>query len=639
VELQGSTCDAVKSGTIDRVITQVACPCEYQEGTPCPGSAPGGRCEDATWTCSDEWEDECTVPPDADCNDNCAPKTQHDTTFANPNVQLAVDNSGSMGNGRFTYNGRTRNKHWTAKAVVGDVADWSYRGAGCDRSAQTCDRVKMGIHYWASGRNAVESAQEDFTKGDVHSLFDTYRPGGGTDFRQAARLLRDEPALMDASSPNFGLIVTDGAPNPRSSVRGAADILCTLRERSSAPVGTNVLGFGSGNDEAVNSFIAAAGGTGSCCEGNGCDPTDVSQKIDPCDFKGGEPGRPDRSLEGMADSIAYNDNSQFDGGPVTCTGNIPATDANALKSELINLFGNLQCSFPLELLPGDSSAPDNPEGTFVDIHLSSVTGVVSVPHVDNDAAQTQFSNRMNAKLGDGVDRSNEGWRFGNQGRTYVELTDGLCDLIANEEIPQVDTQVCDTCERTGESCVVPCDGSESYCDSEGNKVGRCREGVYKCIDYEDVCVQRRSAMPEICNGLDDSCDGKTDNLSENDDKWTANKWDLQDNYGGNYAGWSCYNRNVCYCPSGQPDTAGGLASDVDEYKSMLANQEATGECRCGEGLDYTPDGRPYVNTYEPELDDEINVGCSNSGGGQPSPWSGILLGIGSVALLLRRKRS
>ncbi len=68
-----------------------------------------------------------------------------------------------------------------------------------------------------------------------------------------------------------------------------------------------------------------------------------------------------------------------------------------------------------------------------------------------------------------------------------------------------------------------CDGLDNDCDGstdEGNPgggapcgdtdVGACEFGVETCVDGAIVCVGARGPTPETCNGLDDDCDGSTD---------------------------------------------------------------------------------------------------------------------------------
>ncbi len=66
-----------------------------------------------------------------------------------------------------------------------------------------------------------------------------------------------------------------------------------------------------------------------------------------------------------------------------------------------------------------------------------------------------------------------------------------------------------------------CDGEDDDCDGRvdegvptmgacGNGAGECREGVRTCVSGTYQCLGGRGPATELCNGLDDDCDGGTD---------------------------------------------------------------------------------------------------------------------------------
>ena len=62
-----------------------------------------------------------------------------------------------------------------------------------------------------------------------------------------------------------------------------------------------------------------------------------------------------------------------------------------------------------------------------------------------------------------------------------------------------------------------CDGQIDEADTNGNgdwcdtrKPGACRAGRIKCVSGDTVCLPQKTATHEVCNRIDDDCDGLVD---------------------------------------------------------------------------------------------------------------------------------
>jgi hypothetical protein len=121
-----------------------------------------------------------------------------------------------------------------------------------------------------------------------------------------------------------------------------------------------------------------------------------------------------------------------------------------------------------------------------------------------------------------------------------------------------------------------CDGLDNDCDGitdEGNPggggscstglLGVCADGTYQCQGGALVCIQNTQPSPEVCDGLDNDCDGATD----------------EGNPGG---GGACSTGLLGVCADGTYQCQGGSLICVQ-------NQYPSAEI-CGDGLDNDCDG-------------------------------------------------
>ncbi|MCB9539606.1 MAG: hypothetical protein H6704_25625 [Myxococcales bacterium] len=89
---------------------------------------------------------------------------------------------------------------------------------------------------------------------------------------------------------------------------------------------------------------------------------------------------------------------------------------------------------------------------------------------------------------------------------------GLVQCLDGEEVC---TALVDPTDETCDGADEDCDGAvdedvadQGPCDTGG--AGACTDGVLRCVDGAFACVGPEEPSDEVCNGLDDDCDGQTD---------------------------------------------------------------------------------------------------------------------------------
>jgi hypothetical protein len=328
----------------------------------------------------------------------------------------------------------------------------------------------------------------------------------------------------------------------------------------------------------------------------------------------------------------------------TCSGSKEASSPSALKDELLAITGSAACTFQLDV-PTDYPTPgalDDPEATDVTM-FHDVYGDIRIPYFD-PSSSTSGSSLDDTLRSSGVPSSeadkfdDDGFFFTNGDRNFVQLTEDLCGDIKSDKVERVETQLACPCENGGEPCEI-----------SGNS-GRCAQGVISCDTGSEQCLSLYRAMPEICNGLDDDCDGTIDDLHENETEWSDSQWELPEDH----KALSCFNRDVCSCPGGVTDSFGSASVNLlegstqsDEFEAFLDTW--TGACRCGSGLDadettggYTPAPSGADDTAQPNPYPSSSDGAACSVTAQPMPDAGdgvtlFLLAIAIVGVRVRRR--
>ncbi|MEM1349601.1 MAG: vWA domain-containing protein, partial [Myxococcota bacterium] len=554
----------------------------------------------------------CGAPPPVMCmnyvfDTMCAPELVVDTSIDPPDVLLMLDRSSSMRYKMVSVDclSEPSCKWNVAKEVIKDLITATQASGPCTAMDDSgCDEIKLGFGFFETLAQEIFPPAED-SGAMIESWLDDVAnipaaTNAKTNTGDAAELIHDSAELAVDTSVGIGLIITDGDPSGIAAASKARDELCAARDRGVGPVSTYVVGFGADADARMNSYMAAAGGTGACCEAaSGClyDPSTLTltagTPVDPCVG--------DASIM-LSGNVAFaNLRSDYE-----CFGSIETANGTQLRDALLRLAAGAACTIPVDVpagYPGAPSARENPFATRVTIDHSEFGLTEVKPYVA--ATPNLFYDHLigpsvGAAAADAMAYQGEGWVFANSTRTLVQLTPGLCSDVLANKISKVATQPgcpdalgCGPpvlCPNVGQPCRVSCGTDPSLpCDSSGTyQVGRCGEGVVTCVLNAEVCTQQFGALPEICNGLDDNCDGTIDNLDSaepgNTDPgalpWDAATYPLND---ASEMGLFCDFENTCACGQA-PGDSGAVPGPTDTEWSLLLDA-GIGMCTCGTGLE------------------------------------------------------
>ncbi len=599
-----------------------------------------------------------------DFDESCAPTTLHETVQNNPSALLMLDNSCSMdGN---SGNGQT--KMQVSRQVITELTNAVAKAGPCDASNRSgCDDVLLGVG-WFSVEAGVDVPPGDDTATSIQNAVNNYPFKCQTQHGAAARAIYNSAELANSDRVGVGVVITDGAPYQKSPYGSTKDTVeetlyftCEARKRAT-PTLTFFVGFGAGTNQQMNNIFAAAGGTGQCCLGSNGTPCSYqpSELVDPCSL----PKRFDERLN--ADALL----AAADNGQLKCKGAKQANNGQDLKDGLLAILGEVACTFPLDIPSDYLTAPgadEDQEATRVEFDHDVLGNNIRVQPLDPGNPNKFYDYLVNQRgIAPAVaaDYIGEGWSFADPFRRTVTLTTKLCEEVRSDNVQITETQAACLCENTGLDCNVPCvdndsdgfdDNTGSACETDQNSdlvmTGRCQPGIVDCQVGVEVCVPRFGPQPDICNGVDDDCDGFIDNSSRAKPdlsgaaphKWNGNQSQL-DGFDFDTGLFCSFEDFACSCGTNPPHTLDHdpvpMSAEPDhEWMQLLRSTDTQRDlCSCNAALELD-DAQPAQAGQDESTDmSEPQAACQQAPGQAPSLPTSLLLFLGSFAFWRRRQR-
>lgn len=518
---------------------------------------------------------------------SCTRSLSTTVELTKPAAMLMVDRSGSMVNNRTTgyrcwdecvetrcvrrFIFCLEKECVRTKRVCGDttVTLWDVAVTAINSITQELqEEIDFGIGFFPEGsRNGAYIVHEadGLAYSRINSaLRNVTANGGNTPTHDAARVLRNSQTMRGTDRAVRGVLITDGYPvgvNESTVI----DELCQAR-RSGQTI--SVVGLGGATDTAFNNKMAAAGGTGSC-------------EVDPC----------------VNSSVRKS----------TCRGSVSAANTTEFENALRAIMGELSCRFPVDtsaFSPGPS--PTDPGALLVRLsgdvvpHRASSGGEGWFYPDPNNRREIELTNRYCSKIAEGhADRVEtilgcpcskpQGGRCGVANTPFGVCPVGgwVCDRGYDECKPLSEQQCPVPCPgwKLGELCHTEVEpGSITMAEQQSRvatELSRCSIGRAECVNNIPVCEPRFRAMPEVCNGLDNDCDGVVGNISES---WSKD-WSQVVGAGYTPDAPACYGQDLCRCRVHVGEHAGEgetLQEEFDDYMRNFVPGDDAGGCICVE---------------------------------------------------------
>lgn len=548
--------------------------------------------------------------------------------------------------------------------ITVDGTNVAWTDDGTPTQAEVCAGMAARINTVVGGTvTATEDGSTITITGDTAAAFDitsvesdlsphvVVREAGLGPSAYADLAERIESDLNITTRNQNAIVITHRGPEDFNDFADAVDALCRKQIDPTAPATTYFIGVDVDSTEKnLLDILAAAGGSGSCSGG-----------VDPC---------------AVTASMLVNSSTMAP--LVSCSGAYGVNEWN-VDNALEDIKEPMSCTFELDVPPTypDGSAPTNTDLTRVYINewRGRCNDTIQVAY-DRDYWPWDYFWDLDDC--DGWSFANayyrDGWQWvDSTDRKYVTFDPDVCEEIQEGNITEIETHVGCLCTNQGDECTAPfvdpmtgdpipckspthgrcnnpggvdnatCTGGtatgdcsdDGYCmqtcTAEQLAVMRCATGVYLCDEdsgTETCTAGADNIVPEICNGIDDDCDGLVDNMSNNADD-AFDGFDTQ--------GRDCNGRDACICEDGWTDISSEDPSDLQAHLDTYS-----GGCECGEALGAPePAMSMEVATDEPAAEStpvhgEASSACAVVDGEGRADLT--LIGLLGLFLMRRRRR-
>lgn len=529
-------------------------------------------------------------------DESCAPQRSVAPRRSAPRVALLIDDLSALPE-HDQREADPQDPLTIIASAVARVAEQVAREGACSASAtEGCDLAQLGVGFLSEDVWSVPPAED--ASPAVCAQLDAHERAPNASLLQTGRALVSAATWATTGAPARVVLITAAGDEALEvePLTIAINALCQARALPQA-LTTEIIQLGAAPSASLG-VLAAAGGTGTCRDGAGA-------SVDPCTI----------SATALLAQLRT----------LSCDPPATAATTDALAQALTARVEAARCVFPVELPTAYTRGEVIPASTLRVRVAHELFGEVDVPHVATGGLGASLVARGVAAASLAARYEDASWSWADPEHRTVRLSAQLCHDVRAGQVARVSTQLACQCRYEGQDCAVP------------NARGRCAIGRYACVQGLDVCTPRYTAMPEVCNGLDDNCDGTIDNLASADPDgdgatpWSPATQPLDRDTQGAFCGFS---DTACGCPDG-PDTHGPTPGPRDDEWELFTSAYS-GRCACAEPLSALSALAPALRDASPASRAEPAIasqGCAQGGSGAPAPHAllvALLLGLSGL---------